>query len=268
MLQSIHLAYAQVMHRRLSPKVNHFNYHSRYIVLPIAQYDNLRNRLFSLSGFNLFALHHKNYGDISRTYHSFADVVAWVKQTFSDNGIDASQQLLLVTHPTVLGYAFNPVSFWLCFNASEQLQAVLCEVNNTVGQRHFYLCSKDDGSSITENDWLQADKAFYVSPFLAIEGTYAFRFRLSKQQMQFCINHFQDQKLKLATSLKCDLRPYNTTTLLRCFVGMPWVTFKTTLLIHYQALRLLLKSIRYFSPPKALAHNITKTDAKTNSKTP
>ena len=70
----------------------------------------------------------------------------------------------------LLGHVFNPVSFWLCLDAQDTLRVVIAEVSNTFGQRHSYLCYKDDLSPITANDRLCAQKIFHVSPFQPDRG--------------------------------------------------------------------------------------------------
>ena len=46
--------------------------------------------------------------------------------------------MTLVANLRVLGYVFNPASFYLCRDAAGQLLAVLVEVHNTHGERHLY----------------------------------------------------------------------------------------------------------------------------------
>ena len=41
--------------------------------------------------------------------------------------------------PRVLGYVFNPVSFWWCHDRAGALRAVIAEVRNTFGEHHNYL---------------------------------------------------------------------------------------------------------------------------------
>ena len=47
-------------------------------------------------------------------------------------------RILLLTHPAVFGYVFNPVSFFYCYDAAGRLVARVAEVNNTFGDRHAY----------------------------------------------------------------------------------------------------------------------------------
>jgi DUF1365 family protein len=76
----------------------------------------------------------------------------------------------------MLGYVFNPVSFWFCHDRGGALRAVLAEVNNTFGERHNYLVAHADGRPIRDGEALRARKLFHVSPFLAVHGDYRFRF--------------------------------------------------------------------------------------------
>ena len=250
-----------IMHYRFFPKKNHFDYKSTYISFPISKLKELRKPLFSLSKFNLYGFYQSDYGT-----KDSANIEQWIKQILHSNNIDNINHIVLVTHPRVLGYVFNPVSFWLCFDEQKRLIAVLSEVNNTCGQKHCYLCFKEDLSEIKADDWLEAKKEFYVSPFMEIEGKYKFRFQFKDNQMQFFINYLVDDKLKLSTSLKCNFTEFNSSNLLLAFVKMPFFTLKTIILIHYQALKLWFKSIKHYRCPKPLNINLTiGKDAQKNS---
>lgn len=241
-----------IMHHRSFPKVNSFRYKSTYISFPLSKLEELNKTLFSRNKFNLFGFYDSDYGN-----KKGGDLRLHLNQILAEYNINNVAEIVLVTHPRVLGYVFNPVSFWLCFDAKDNLIAVLSEVNNTCGQRHNYLCFKDNLRPIAASDWLEAKKEFYVSPFMKIEGDYRFRFELQDQELSFFINYIVAKKLKLSTSLKCDFVDFNNKSLLLSFLAIPFVTIKTVVLIHYQALKLYLKSIRYYKCPKDLEVNLT-----------
>jgi len=234
-----------IMHHRFFPKKNHFDYKSTYISFPISQIGQLKKSLFSLNKFNFFGFYNSDYGN-----KDAGDLRGWLDQILKENNINNIKEIILVTHPRVLGYVFNPVSFWLCFDGENHLIAVLSEVNNTCGQKHSYLCFKEDLEPIKSNDLLEAKKEFYVSPFMKIEGKYKFRFELTHSQVNFFINYLVDGRIKLSTSLKCHFQEFNNRNLLLRFLKMPFFTFKTVILIHYQAIKLYLKSIKYYKCPE------------------
>ena len=106
-----------------------------------------------------------------------------------------------MTLPRMLGYVFNPVSFWFCRDRSGALRAVLCEVNNTFGESHCYLVHHDDRRPIEPDAWLEGRKVFHVSPFLPVEGGYRFRFRLDDGRAHVDVNYHDAEGLMLATSV-------------------------------------------------------------------
>ena len=113
----------------------------------------------------------------------------------------ADGDIRLMSLPRVLGYGFNPVSFWLCQDRAGGLRAVLVEVNNTFGERHSYLCCHADHAPITGSDVLVSRKVFHVSPFIAVEGHYCFRFQLSGERVAINIDLEDADGLLLRTSV-------------------------------------------------------------------
>jgi DUF1365 family protein len=54
----------------------------------------------------------------------------------------------------------------------------------------------------------------------------------------------------LFTSLTGDRRPFSNAELMRALLRRPFGAAKTTVLIHWQALKLFLKGVRYRSRPE------------------
>ncbi|GAA1913446.1 FAD-dependent oxidoreductase [Nocardioides hwasunensis] len=74
--------------------------------------------------------------------------------------------IMMAAQPRSLGYAFNPISVFWCFDDGGRQAAVVVEVHNTYGDRHAYLVHPDDQGRA------QTDKAMYVSPFHGTDGSY------------------------------------------------------------------------------------------------
>jgi hypothetical protein len=78
--------------------------------------------------------------------------------------VGEASRIRLLTNLRTLGHCFNPVSFYYCFDAAEDLQAVVAEVTNTPwGERHAYVLP----SRRSEHD-----KAMRVSPFMGMDQRY------------------------------------------------------------------------------------------------
>jgi hypothetical protein len=234
----------EVMHARTLPKANKFEYKNLYLYLPLSFANKLKSKLFSIGKFNLFSFYSQDHEAIEKI--------------LSQNQISGIENIALISHPRILGYAFNPASFWLCFDKKENLIATLVEVNNTFSQKHSYLLFNENLQPIEKNQWLESKKDFHVSPFFEQKGLYKFRFVINDNQMDFYINYFVDKKLYLTTSFKCEYQKLTDVNLLKHFLKMPFLMFKTIFLIHFQAFKLwVFKGAKYHSLPKKLEHNLT-----------
>jgi uncharacterized protein len=237
---------SSVMHARLGEKANSFTYSSTYFAIPMANISTIKSRFFSFNGRNIFAINDRSYVNKNNIF-----------EILKAHQIPNVKNVTLVTCATTLFYLFNPVSFYLCFNADNKLIAVLAEVNNRSNQTHSYLVFNQDFGEITNQQWLEADKEFYVSPFLKREGTYKFRFMISDSSARFDINYFFEDKLVLVTHLACQFKEFNDKNLLMQFLRSPFSTFKTTFLIHWQALKLFSKGVKFNKCPLPLKNKIT-----------
>ncbi|MBT4879327.1 MAG: DUF1365 domain-containing protein [Alphaproteobacteria bacterium] len=242
----------KIMHKRFFPRENFFNYKANYISFSLNHLNSLKKTFFSLNKFNFFGFYFADYGQKNQE-----NPKAWLNKILTKHNINNIADIILVTQPRVFGYIFNPVSFWLCFNQNKDLIAVLSEVNNTCKQKHSYLCYNKDLAPIKDNEWLTADKEFYVSPFMKIEGEYKFKFTITEKKYNFFINYIVDKKLKLATSLKCELKPLTNNNIILSILKLPFTSVQTIFLIHYQALKLFLKKIQFYKCPDKLKINLT-----------
>ncbi|MFN7365331.1 MAG: DUF1365 domain-containing protein [Alphaproteobacteria bacterium] len=245
---------AKVMHKRLFPKKNLFWYGLYYLVLPLPA-KTIPGRLISFCP--------KDVG-----YRDGSDPTSWARNILASHGLNEKiKKIVLITMPRVLGYVFNPVSFYLCFDHEGHLLTVLCEVHNTFGEQHTYVCSHDDQRPLDGEEWLEADKVFHVSPFLERAGTYKFRFSLKDNHLGIWIDYFDEENRKqLITSLVGKLTPITRETIRQNFWRHPLVAFKAILMIHWQALMLLKKGIQYISKPKQLGVKITTSRKKNVNK--
>ena len=70
----------------------------------------------------------------------------------------------LLTGLRHLGWAFDPVSFYYCFDSGQVLRWVVAEVNNTFGETFCYLLEAG-GASAAAVVRQERAKVFHVSPF-------------------------------------------------------------------------------------------------------
>jgi DUF1365 family protein len=243
------------MHGRIFPVKNHFVYGIYYLCLPLSKLDRIE-LAYNKPGFMSF--YDKDHGARDGT-----PLEPWARAILKEYGIrKADGEIMLVCMPRIFGYVFNPVSFWLCFDSEENLRAVLCEVNNTFGERHTYLCAHENEKIITEKDVLQAQKLFHVSPFLEREGHYTFRFDLEDGAFKTWIDFYDAEgKKKLISSLGGEILPLTKASCRKAFFTMPLIPMRAVMLIHWQAVKLLFKGIKYIQKPR---QDLEKTSASRN----
>ncbi|MGZ8256509.1 MAG: DUF1365 domain-containing protein [Gallionella sp.] len=244
----------QVMHQRFSPRAHGFSYAHYFLRCSVDELAALRVPFFSLERFNLFSFYRRDYGA-----RDGSDLAAWARALLLENGITAADgAIYLHTLPRVLGYVFNPISFWFCHDQAGEVRAIVCEVNNTFGERHIYLLAHPDQSPILENQTLHCQKIFHVSPFMATEGNYRFTFKWQEYAV-FCINHYApDDTLLLATALSGKPQAYSSRALIKLFFRHLWLTLAVMLRIHWQAFALWRKGIKFFTKPAPPIQEISK----------
>ena len=70
----------------------------------------------------------------------------WIRALLAREGIDADGEVVLHTFPRMLGYLFNPVSFWVCHDAPARVAAVLARGATTPSaSATCYLVAHPDG---------------------------------------------------------------------------------------------------------------------------
>lgn len=235
-----------VAHARTRPRRNAFHYKLCYFTLPVSEWTkSTRGAFFSIDSFNLFSIRSKDYGD------GVSPPDQWIARILGAHGLfEADGEVVLLTLPRLLGYAFNPVSFWFCFDREKRLRAVLAEVNNTFGERHCYLCFHETHEPIEKSAHLIVRKVFHVSPFMEVKGSYRFRFDYDADRIGVQIDLLDEGGVILATSMHGRPQPITMPGLLKTAFGYPLQTIKVVALIHYQAVKLFLKGIRNYRKPE------------------
>jgi uncharacterized protein len=238
----------ETFHGRKGAVTNSFRYGVDYVLLDTQTATG--PRLFSRNRANLVSLHDTDHGGAPKQGRG----VAWVREVLSAHNVQADD-ILLLAQPRVLGHVFNPVSFWLCFTGG--LRAVIAEVTNTYGDRHSYLCTRDDGGTIQPTDTLQATKLLHVSPFQPVLGTYAFRFDIREGRIGIWIDYTTDTG-GVFTNLIGTRAPLTNWGIIRACLRRPFGSRRVLALIHWQALKLALKGAKFRNRPVPPVDEVTR----------
>lgn len=236
-----------VTHHRLRPREHRLDYAIWSMLIDLDELDTLDRSLrwFSVGRFNLFSFFARDRGN-----RSGADPRAQVESAMREGGVEPDGgPIRLLTMPRFLGYAFNPLSIFFCHRRSGEVAAILWEVDNTFGERHGYLLPVE---GMKDGEIRQScRKAFYVSPFMDMDLSYAFRVRPPAEIFSLGIE-VGDCSGKLMTARQLARRVEATDAALgRLALQIPFVTLKVIAGIHWEALKIWLKGVglRNHPPP-------------------
>ncbi|WP_299601619.1 DUF1365 domain-containing protein [uncultured Tateyamaria sp.] len=231
-------------HGRKGGIENAFRYSVDYMLLD-AEADLRVPRLFGRNRRGLMALDDKDHGGAPKAGRG----APWVREVLQSHQITGVTKIELLAQPKVLGHVFNPVSFWLCRRADDQMIAVIAEVTNTFGDRHSYLVNHADLRPIAPEDRLRATKIFHVSPFQPIEGSYEFRFDIRDDRIGVWIDYSRDGEGGLIATLTGRRCALTNRAILRAALRRPFGSRRVLALIHWQAIKLWWKRATYRARP-------------------
>lgn len=250
------LCVGEVMHARTRPKRNVFHYPIFYLRLPLSRLNAIAIRGLAINRRGLCQILNRDHGP-----QDGSDLLVWARELLKKHGlheVTRDGEIMLQTMPRLLGYLFNPVSFYFCHDPDARLRAVICEVSNTFGERHNYLVAHADHRPIEADDRIHAQKVFHVSPFFPIGGDYEFRFSGTPQSPVAMINYTATPAIDaitgngrygLRTWLRGQATPLDAATLRGAILRFPLLTFGVIARIHWQALRLWIRKVTFFSKP-------------------
>lgn len=248
-----------------------------------------RLRLLSVNRANLFAFRERDHLPLDEPVHNPssparrdhdgpppASLKARVLARLAADGIEPGPgaRVELVTLPRMFGHVFNPVSFCFVRDAAGRPVAAIAEVTNTFREMKAYVLGPGTLSStpptllnpsepnvrITNTGGgardgfggtfrLRTPKFFYVSPFSDVDVAFDFRLRAPGEALSIRIDDFAGADRTLVSTLAGRARPLTDGALALFVFKYPLLTLRVVALIHWHALRLLLKKLPWF--PKA-----------------
>jgi len=267
-----------IMHERFSPRSHRFLYRIFLFALDLDELDALHRklRLFSFNRANLYSFRERDFlptnealfggraGPLGPSQKLLVPSAAGatvlsLKQRvvayLATRDIDlADGRVFLVTLPRVLGYLFNPVSFYFCYDRTGAPVATLAEVTNTFKEMKPYLLGP--GTRATSGSGLACDSAtfrlripknFYVSPFSDVDLAFDFTLRTPGERLSVQIDDYAGAERTLTSTLTGPRQPLTDARLAWFTLKYPLITLRIIGLIHWHALRLWLKKIPWFA---------------------
>lgn len=196
-----------------------------------------RTRLFSHNARNVFALHDRDYED------GTSGLVAAHRRVLAAHDIAPPTRAQLITNLRVLGYVFNPVSFFIGYDG-DAITSVVAEVNNTYGGRHRYVFGP--AQQVGAHTW-RRERELFVSPFL--HGDASYELSIADGRELAITMHVETGGARVFTAcMRGERHAFTDTALARAFVRYPLMTAQVIGLIHFEALKLHLRGVPYRRP--------------------
>lgn len=255
----------KLFHDRLIPKRNTFNYsiYMLYIDLDELSILEKNNHIFSYNKKNILSFNDKDHfkflnfsnsekiqiaqENINIDFKNYEDkntkerIITLSKELWFDFEI---KKVNIMTNLRVLGYVFNPVSFYYCFDKNNKLKVLFSEVNNTFhDQKMYYTLIENENDKIFES--LQR-KNYYISPFTNCENDLKWKFNIPWDNFMMSINSIKEEGIELKTLTTGKRKEISNKNLIWLQIRYPLQTLRVIFLIHYQALKLFFKKVQYF----------------------
>jgi DUF1365 family protein len=217
----------RVRHQRLSPRRHAFAYPVIFISCDVDCADGPpSSRLLAFNRAGLFSLRSRDY--LSETAESFRALRGELERWLPGIG-SSDERVHLFTGPRLFGYAFTPISVFLCAGPQGELTRALVEVRNTFGEKHVYPLLQLTGGGAT------IAKEFFVSPFFGVDGCYEFSFSLMDNQFNLTVRHLKDEQLAFVAHWSGVSRQFSPGRLLQAWITRPLSALLAYPRIVYQA---------------------------------
>ena len=250
-----------VVHERLRPKRHSLDYNVFSVLLDLSETSdlNIGFRLFSFNRWGVFSFYEKDHGPLTGECLS-----SWVTMQLNNSKIYFDTlNIKLLCYPRILGYVFNPLSVYFCYDGEKGLIAILYEVCNTFGERHTYVLPVTNAREKIIKQ--ECRKLHYVSPFIGMDANYRFEISPPTDEVKIIIKEDDDEGLFLIASFIGKSATFNKVNLFKCLLYYPMQSIKIMGGIHLEAIKLWLKGFRYY-PHKPVSSQVIVSNINSNSK--
>ncbi len=224
----------RVNHTRVSPKKHAFTYRVFMLAIDLDDFPILP--LLSKNRFNLFSIDDRDHIHTDPKKSTRENLTTWLAE--KGTTIPEDSRITLFTFPRVLGYAFNPVSFYYISSKSGEPSDAVAEVTNTYREMKLFPLGVPDAEGKFDR---HLAKNFYVSPFSDPNDAFHFRIAQPDEKWHVSINNLSDGKPTLLSSINGERRDLTTSRLALYAVKYPLISLSIIFRIHLHALLLFLQ---------------------------
>jgi DUF1365 family protein len=239
-------------HHRRAPVEHSFRYPMAVFCLDLDELEDLQRRV---RGFGVNRRNLVSFLDHDHLDGSSGATKAKVLRLLAARGIELEGgKVLLLTQCRIFGYVFNPVSFYYCFDSTDQLRSVVAEVNNTFGERYIYVLAEEERlpqeRTTAGRASYEARKVMHVSPFVSMDATYEFHFAPVEARLSVLMHEHERGRRIFDAHLWGRRLPLTSGAIVSLLLRYPLLTSRVIAAIHWQALRLYMKGVPFHRQPQ------------------
>lgn len=238
-----------VSHCRLKPKRHAFSYRVFMFCVELDELPTLQRSLFGFSynRFNLYSIDDRDHVDLGHPGGIRANLIAWL----AGQGIACPDdaRIQLVTFPRVLGYGFNPVSFYYLYSQDGSPLAAVAEVVNTFREMKLYAIQSAGADGLWHR---RIAKNFYVSPFSDPGLEFDFKLGATEEKWRVNIDDYDADDRVLLSAVRGERRELTSARLVWYAFKYPFLSLKIMGLIHWHAMLLWLRRVPFFRKSQRL----------------
>lgn len=244
----------RVRHRRFAPRGHSFSYRVLYAFLDLDELEEVFN------GIPFWSVKKPALAWFRRSDYLGNPSIA-LKQAVREKiravtGKQPAGPIRVLTHLRFFGFNFNPVTFYYCYEpGGRDLETIVAEITNTPwGERHAYVLPVANSRSNRRYVRFKLKKEFHVSPFMSMDMKYDWLFNKPGGRLNIHMINLSNEKMFDAT-LTLLRKPINAFNCTSALARYPLITCKVVAAIYWQAFKLFLKKIPFYTHPSKLKNN-------------
>lgn len=235
-----------VKHRRTIPVENSFSYPVFISYIDIDRTDELFPNKFLFSK-NKWSWIRFRAADYYQPEYAGQTMRQYVNELLANDDIENPYQVMLLTNLRFAGFVINPISCFYCFNAQQQLTAIIARVTNTPwGEIKNYVLHCDPNKKFQR---IKFTKDMHVSPFNPMGMIYDWRNNIPGEKLALHMDCLKENQVHMKATISLKKKEWVKHNQWDLAIRYPLMTFSIAWRIYIQALKLLLKRSPFYSHP-------------------